>query len=110
MTSLSTYDFSNLYTTLPHNLIEEKLLDLIERPYKNEVTLYLSVCNTDHRGYTLWSCQNVCDALSYLLDNTYIRFGNKLYRRIVDNPMGTDCAPLVAIFYFAMKEIHDFSF
>ena len=29
-TSLSTYDFSTLYTTLPHNLIKEKLFDLIE--------------------------------------------------------------------------------
>ena len=29
-TSLSTYDFFTLYTTLPHHLIKEKLLDLIE--------------------------------------------------------------------------------
>ena len=28
-TSLSTYDFSTLYTTLPHNLIKEKLINLI---------------------------------------------------------------------------------
>ena len=36
-TSLSTYDFSTLYTTLSHNLIKEKLLDLIERTfYKKE--------------------------------------------------------------------------
>ena len=28
-TSLSTYDFSTLYTTLPHNLIKDKLLYLI---------------------------------------------------------------------------------
>ena len=27
--SLSTYDFSALYTTLPHNLIKDKLVDLI---------------------------------------------------------------------------------
>ena len=33
-TSLSTYDFSTLYTTLPHNLIKEKLLDLIELTFK----------------------------------------------------------------------------
>ena len=33
-TSLSTYDFSTLYTTLPHNLIKEKLLDLIEWTFK----------------------------------------------------------------------------
>ena len=84
-TSLSTYDFSTLYTTLSHNLIKEKLLDLIERAFKkifkNEGTLYL-VCNdkkafftsTDGRGYKLWSCQNICDALSYLLDNIYIRY------------------------------------
>ena len=47
-TSLSTYDFSTLYTTLSHNLIKEKLVDLIERAfkkfYKNEGSLYLA-CN-----------------------------------------------------------------
>ena len=106
-TSLSTYDFSTLYTTLPHNLIKEKVLDLIEwvfkRALKNYGSLYLA-CNdrkafftfSDQSRYTLWSCQNVCDALSYLLDNIYIRFGTKLYRQIVGIPMGTNCAPLVA--------------
>ena len=29
-TSFSTYDFSFLYTSLPHNLIKDKLTDLIE--------------------------------------------------------------------------------
>ena len=33
-TSLSTYAFSTLYTTLPHNLIKEKLLDLIKWTFK----------------------------------------------------------------------------
>ena len=42
---MSTYDFSTLYTTLPHNLIKEKLIDLIERTfYKKEVELYIA-CN-----------------------------------------------------------------
>ena len=30
-TSLSTCDFSTLYTTSPHNLIKDKLINLIER-------------------------------------------------------------------------------
>ena len=30
---LSAYDFSTLYTTLPHNLIKDKLADLIERTF-----------------------------------------------------------------------------
>ena len=36
------------------------------------------------------------DALHYLLDNIFTRFGSKLYRQIVGIPMGTNCAPLVA--------------
>ena len=50
----------------------------------------------DTKRYKLWSCQNVCEALIYHLDNIYIRFGTKLYRQIVGIPMGTNCAPLVA--------------
>ena len=33
-TSLSTYDFCSLYITLPHNLIKEKFIDLIEVAFK----------------------------------------------------------------------------
>ena len=55
-------------------------------------------------GYNLCSCQNVCDALSFLLDNIYIRFGTKLKRQIVGFPMGTNCAPLVAdLFLFCYE-------
>ena len=76
--SLSTYDFSTLFKTLPRILIKDKLLDLIERTfYKKEGQLYRA-CNdkkafftsADHyREYYLWSCQNVCGALSFSLDN-----------------------------------------
>ena len=110
-TSLSTYDFSTLYTTLPHNLIKEKLINLIEWTFKREGSPYIA-CNErqafftseDTKRYKLWSCQNVCEALIYLLDNIYIRFGTKLYRQIVGIPMGTNCAPLVAdLFLFCYE-------
>ena len=49
MTSLSTNDFSTLYTTLLHNLIKEKLLDLIERTFfMREGKLYLA--GNDKKG------------------------------------------------------------
>ena len=75
----------------------------LQKGIKNYGSLYLA-CNdrkafftsSDQSRYTLWSCQNVCDALSYPLDNIYIRFGTKLYRQIVGIPMGTNCAPVVA--------------
>ena len=40
-----------------------------------------------------------------------LRFGTRLYKQMVDIPMGTNCAPLVAdLFYFFCKRIHDVSF
>ena len=43
-------------------------------------------------------------ALTFLLDNIYIRFGSKLYRQILNTPMGTNCAPLVAdLFLFCYE-------
>ena len=55
------------------------------------------------KRYKLWSCQKMCDALHYLLDNIFIRFGSKLYRQIV-GIMGTNCAPLVAdLFLFCYE-------
>ena len=46
----------------------------------------------------------MCEALTFLLDNIYIRFGSKLYRQIVGIPMGTNCAPLVAdLFLFCYE-------
>ena len=44
------------------------------------------------------------DALIYLLDTIYIRFGSKLNRQNVEIPMGTNCAPLVAdLFLFCYE-------
>ena len=46
----------------------------------------------------------MCEALTFLLDNIYIRFGSKLYRQIVGIPMGPNCGPLVAdLFLFCYK-------
>ena len=64
----------------------------------------LFFASEEHKKYDLWSCQKVTDALIYLLDNFYIRFGSKLYRQNVGIPMGTNCAPLVAgLFLFCYE-------
>ena len=111
VTSLSTYDFSTLNTTLPHSLIKDKLIDLIERTFQREGSPYLA-CNDRNafftsvkpKKYHAWSCQNVCDALTFLLENSFIRFSTKLCRQVVGMPMGTYCAPLVAVLFLFCYE------
>ena len=87
--SLSTYDFSTLYITLPHNLIKDNLVDVIERTFQRKDSLYIA-CNDKNafftsdavRNYNLWSCQKVCEAL--------------FYGQIVGISMGANCVPLIA--------------
>ena len=70
---LSTYDF---FTVLPHHLIKDKRIDLISRTFIRDNIQYLA-CNEEcafftsdiYQNYSLWSCQKVCDAFVYLLDN-----------------------------------------
>ena len=45
--TISTYDFYTLYTTLPHNLIRNQLVDLIENTFRREEALYLAF-NEEH--------------------------------------------------------------
>ena len=44
---LFTYDFSTLYTTLPHNLIKKTLTELVEQTLNREGSLYLA-CNDEN--------------------------------------------------------------
>ncbi len=46
---LSTYDFSTLYTSLPHNLIRDKLTSLIEKTFARENKTFIA-CN-EHRAF-----------------------------------------------------------
>ena len=44
------------------------------------------------------------EALVYLLDNIFIRFGTNVYRQTIGIPMGTNCAPLVVDFFLFCYE------
>ena len=78
--SLTAYDFSTPYTTLPYNIIKDKLFALTEHTFQREKVSYLAYnenraffTSEVHKNHNLWSCQGLCDALLYLLDNIFIR-------------------------------------
>ena len=39
----ASYDVSTIFTTMPHNLIKEKLIDLIEQTFDIEGSLYFGL-------------------------------------------------------------------
>ena len=55
---LYIYDFSTLSTTLPKNLIKEKLTELIEQTFNREGSLYLA-CNDKNAFFTFEQLNNI---------------------------------------------------
>ena len=109
----STYNFSTLYATLPHHLIKYKLIDLINRTFVRENTRYLA-CNEEcafftsdvYNNYNLCSCQKVCDALVYLLDNILLDLELNFTGKLVVFRWELIVLLLLKIcFFFVMREI-----
>ena len=50
------------------------------------------------------SCDDVVYLLEWLVDNTYVTIGDKIFKQCIGIPMGTDCAPYLAnLFLYAYE-------
>ena len=108
--SVQNFDFSTLYTTLPHILIKKKFTSLINWAFKKSECEY--ICSNSFRSffssnkqknYVNWTCfDTIIYALEFLLDNIFVRFGDNVYRQVIGIPLGTYCAPLIADLFFVL--------
>ena len=113
-----SFDFSTLYTNIPHDLLLDSISQLISEAYRIRGAKYLVVQGD---GTAYWSNtvltrehsiteDQLVKLIKFLVDNIYIQVGNKIFRQTIGIPMGTDCAPLLAnlfLFYYEynfMKE------
>ena len=111
--SISTFDFSTLYTKIPHDKLIFVLHSLIDFCFNGGICDYIGVTDygshwvNDHSKYTIWfDRKRIKDAVSYLLSNCYFTIGKKLFRQIIGIPMGSDPAPFFAnlfLYYYENK-------
>ena len=104
--SFDSFDFSTLYTNIPHEALKTNIRNLIREAFKVRGSKYLIVSKDGKAHWSLepslWSaCVSVDNSklvewTNYLIDNVYIKVGSKVYRQTVGIPMGTDCAPQLA--------------
>ena len=52
--------------------------------------------NQKYDSYKCWSCAELCEAFTFLIENIYVQFDGMVYQQIVGIPIGTNCAPLIA--------------
>ena len=107
-TSVQTYDFSVLYTSIPHNLLKSRITALIHNSFKrrNGSNRYTHIKITSGKGYfidtinpgrdNLYTGDQICRMVEFLIDNIFVKFEGCPFRQVIWIPMGTNCAPLLA--------------
>ena len=113
--SIKTFDFSTLYTTIPHSKLKERLRSLVmrafftkkgKRRYKYMVVNYseayfVKYSSNSQRKYTE---DEIIQMIEFLVDNIFVEFGGKIFQQTIGIPMGTNCAPLLAdLFLFTYE-------
>ena len=114
--NLSNFDFSTLYTMLPHDKLIDVLIKLIEFYFKGHTQ---DKININSQGSACWkqdgsgsiysfSKTNLINAVEFLIHNCFFTCGNKLFRQQIGIPMGGDPAPHWAnlfLFYYESEFI-----
>jgi hypothetical protein len=113
--SITTWDFSTLYTTIPHSDLITRINSLIKKTFEkndnrnlliNERTAFFSD-DDDKNGYVKFSCKQFSELFKFLIGNIYVKLGDEIFRQVIGIPMGTNCAPLLANLYLFSYE-YDF--
>lgn len=114
--SVSTYDFKTLYTSIPHDKLKRTLASIIRSAFNSRRKKFISISGkiatlTDSRKSTFsFSLQQLIECINFLIDNSYIMYKGELYRQTIGIPMGTNCAPYLAnifLHYYEAAYIED---
>ena len=105
---ISTYDFSTLYTKLPHDDLIENLNYIVDFAFnggnekKDGNRRYLTVRGSSifwskkKYGSSSFTKQQIKLLTSHLIKETYFQIGNLLFKQCIGIPMGIDPAPFWA--------------
>ena len=113
---ISTFDFSTLYTKLPHSDLIRVLNDLIDLVFNGGGKTdsgnrkYLTVNGTScyftrHKhGNDSYTKNQIKMLVKHLILETYFQIGDMLFRQCIGIPMGIDSAPFWANLYLHFYE------
>ena len=89
-TSIQTFDFSTLYTSIPHDLLKSRMNNIINNTFKhkNGATRYTHIKFGRNKSYftsdplngdNKYTANDICKMIEFLVDNVYVRFGGQLF-------------------------------
>ena len=101
--SIATYDFSTLYTTLPHDKLIKRLCNVIDFVFEggNRTHICISKNNVAYwekksKDNIAFSKSTLTTSLKHLIQHCYFMVGNSLLRQKIVIPMAIDSGPFWA--------------
>ena len=110
---ISCFDFSTLYTNIPHDKLLERLNNLVDFAFKggNRNNICFNYNGTAYWGRKAkkkcFTKNSLKVALQHLISNCYFSVGNIVMRQKIGIPMGIDPAPFWANLFLYTYE-HDY--
>ena len=107
---VSTFDFSTLYTNLPHDDLLRVLNEIIDFVFDGGNRNYIGFNDykvfwmKKRKGKKYFSRNRLKAVVEHLITNTYFEVGNLLVRQSIGIPMGIDPAPFWANLYLYSYE------
>ena len=100
---METYDFSTLYTALPHGEIKRKFSAIFQKVFNREARPYISVnmneayfSPTKANNKFSFRSEDMQEILEFILDNIYVKFGANVYKQVIGIPIGLDSGQDIA--------------
>ena len=91
--SVSTYDFSTLYTSIPHIQLKDNLRMFVERVFDFKDKSYIIPNLYTKKAYfsdnisknkVQFSKDTLLECLNYLFDNSYVTYQGQIYRQVLE--------------------------
>ena len=107
--NVKMFDFSTLYTNISQDDLKEKLKYVVDKAFKGGSNKYIRV----NKDYARWNSsvsegtytkERIYLLIDCVVDNSYFRLGNRVYRQSIGIPMGVDPGPQMANLYLYYYE------
>ena len=115
VTSIKSFDFSTIHTTIPYQKLKDRLTSIIRNAFifRNGTCRYKYLVLGHEETYFVkehsdskkkYSEGDIIKMLEFLVDNIFVVFAGKVIQQTVGIPMGAKCAPLLTdIFLYSYE-------
>ena len=100
---MQTFDFSTLYTALPHNEIKTSFAKIFQKVFNREAKPFINVnavkayfSSSKYNNAFSFRLNDMMEILDFILDNIFVKCGKDIFKQVIGIPIGLDSGQDIA--------------